>query len=100
MKQTYPSDISLEQFESIRPILESARKTTKPRAIDLHHIFCGVLYVLKSGCAWRMLPKDFPKWSSCYAYFCKWSEKKEDQLSLLEEALKKSGERCAAKIKP
>ena len=100
MKQDYPSDISLEQFEHIRPILETARKRTKPRVIDLHHVFCGVLYVLKSGCAWRMLPKDFPKWRSCYEYFCKWSEKKEGQSSLLEEALKKSSERYAAKTKP
>ena len=86
MKQSYPSDVSLEQFERIRPILEQARKKTRPREVDLHHVFCGVLYVLKSGCQWRMLPKDFPKWRTCYEYFRKWSESRNDQLSLLEQA--------------
>ena len=70
MKQTYPSDISVEQFERVQPILEQARKKARPRTVDLHHVFCGVLYVLKSGCQWRMLPKDFPKWRTCYEYFC------------------------------
>ncbi len=35
----------------------------KPRKLDLYDIFCGVLYALKSGYQWRMLPKEFPKWS-------------------------------------
>ncbi len=89
MKTFYPSDIGAEQFECIRPILEKARTKTRPRAVDLHHAFCGVLYVLKSGCQWRMLPKDFPRWRTCYEYFRKWSEAPHGQLSLLEEAFKK-----------
>ena len=49
-RKPYPSDVSREQFEAIRPLLESARKQTKPRTLDLYDVFCGVLYVLKSGC--------------------------------------------------
>lgn len=100
MKQAYPSDISVEQFERIQPILEQARKKTRPRTVDLHHVFCGVLYVLKSGCQWRMLPKDFPKWRTCYAYWSQWSEEREGQLSLLEAALKKCGWRGPTKPWP
>ena len=59
MRNTYPSDISCEKFEKIRLILESVRKKTKPRRLGLYELFCGVLYVLKSGCQWRMLPKEF-----------------------------------------
>ncbi|MGZ8192929.1 MAG: transposase, partial [Methylobacter sp.] len=40
MRKTYPSDISREQFEQIRPLLESVRKKTKPRTVDLYEIFC------------------------------------------------------------
>jgi transposase len=57
----YPSDITREEFEIIRADLEGVKKKTKPRKLDLYDIFCAVLYVVKSGCQWRMLPADFPK---------------------------------------
>lgn len=90
MTHFYPSDVSRKQFDKIRPILESARKKTRPRVIDLYDVFCGILYLLKSGCQWRMLPKDFPKWRTCYYYFSLWSEKPNDkENSILEQILKK-----------
>ncbi|MGQ5525588.1 transposase, partial [Chitinimonas sp. PSY-7] len=58
MRTPYPSDISREQFEAIRPLLENARKKTSPRRVDLYDVFCAVLYLLKSGCQWRMLPSE------------------------------------------
>lgn len=87
----YPSDISRAQFESIRPLLESARKQTKPRTVDLYEVFCAVLYLLKSGCQWRMLPGEFPKWRTVHSYFATWSKPDPAGVSLLEKALKKSG---------
>ena len=56
MSHSYPSDISRKQFARILPILESARRRTKPRTVDLYDVFCGVLYLLKSGCL-LSLPK-------------------------------------------
>jgi hypothetical protein len=47
MTKRYASDITREQFELIKTILESARKPTKPRVIDLYEVFCAVLYLLK-----------------------------------------------------
>ncbi len=89
----YPSDISREQFEKIQPILESARKRTKPRTVDLYDVFCGVLYIVKTGCQWRQLPSEYPKWRTVHEYFLIWSRKlSSDQPSILERALKKSGE--------
>ncbi len=57
MCKNYPSNVSKEQFENIKSILENTKKRTKPRSLDLYEVFCAVLYVLKSGCQWRMLPK-------------------------------------------
>lgn len=91
MRKKYPSDISKEKFEQIRSLLEGVRKQTKPRTVDLYEVFCGVLYLLKSGCQWRMLPSDFPKWRTVHAYFAKWSEPDAEGISVLERALKKSG---------
>lgn len=62
--RNYLSNISREEFEKIREDLEGARKKTKPRKMDLYEVFCAVLYVLKSGCQWDMLPSDFPKKST------------------------------------
>ena len=90
MRNSYPSDISREQFESIHALLEQARKKTKPRVVDLYDVFCSVLYILKSGCQWRMLPNDFPKWQLVYKYFRQWNTRpSEDAPSLLEQVLKK-----------
>jgi transposase len=88
-KQHYPSDVSREQFELVRPLLEAVRKRTKPRTVDLHEVFNAVLYLLKTGCQWRMLPEGFPKWRTVYSYFARWSEPDQDGISALERALKK-----------
>ena len=88
-RKPYPSDISPEQFQQIRPLLEGVRNRTKPRTIDLHEVFNAVLYLLKSGCQWRMLPEGFPNWSTVYSYFAKWREPGPDGTSALERALKK-----------
>ncbi len=91
MRKVYPSDISRKQFERIRPLLEAARIHTKPRKLDLYDVFCAVLYLLKSGCQWSMLPSDLPKKSSVHAYFTIWKEQKDGQRSILEVILKKIG---------
>ena len=61
MRKSYPSDITLEQFEKIRPELENLKKVTHPRTYDLYDLFCAVLYLLKEGCSWYAIPHDFPK---------------------------------------
>ena len=53
MIHNYTSNVSREQFELIREDLENARKRTRPRTVDLYEVFCGVLYVLTTGCQWR-----------------------------------------------
>lgn len=90
MRKSYLSDINKETFEEIGPLLESVRKQTKPRTVDLHEVFCGVLYLLKSGCQWRMLPSEFSKWRTVHVYFAKWSEPGPGGISILERALKKA----------
>jgi len=91
-RKSYPSDITREQYELIRLLLESGKKKTRPREVDLYEVFCAVLYVLKNACTWRALPHDFPRWDRVYKYFQYWGRKpSEEQPSLLEQALKKSG---------
>ena len=90
-RKRYPSDISREQFERIRADLEAHKKQTRPRKHDLYDVFCGLLYVLKSGCQWDMIPSDLPPSSVVYYYFAQWRQCKGKKPSLLERCLKKIG---------
>ena len=95
MRKQYPSDITREQFEKIKEMLEGTQKTTRPRTVDLYDVFCAVLYVLKTGCQWRALPHDLPKRSTVHRYFTFWNKQKKTggktQPSSLEQVLKKIG---------
>ena len=90
-RQKYASDISREKFAEIHPLLSSVRRRTKPTTVDQYEVFCAVLYVLRTGCQWRFLPSEWPKWQTVYSYFAKWSEPDHSGVSVLEQALKKSG---------
>jgi len=91
-RKFYPSDISREQFESIRSMLESSRKRTNPRRVDLYAIFCAIFYLLKNAATWRALLADFPPVSTVSYYFDAWTRIPDDShMSLLDQALKKIG---------
>jgi transposase len=89
MRETYPSDITREQFGEIEADLAAARKETRPRTYELYDIFCAILYVLREGCRWRSLPHDFPKWQNVYYHFRSWKEPGEDCESILDKILRK-----------
>ena len=90
----YPSDITREQFEKIAPLLEQARKKTHPRKYDLYDVFNGLMYLVKTGCQWRMLPKEYPDYRSVHAYFRIWSKIPiGNDESTLDRVLKKIGRR-------
>lgn len=90
----YPSDITREAFGIIRADLEGAKKVTKPREKDIYDIFCAILYLLKSGCQWRMLPADFPKWGIVRYYYEVWSKPGKDGTTVLSNVLKKISWHC------
>ncbi|OTZ61293.1 hypothetical protein BK767_29860 [Bacillus thuringiensis serovar kyushuensis] len=90
MIHNYTSNVSREQFELIREDLENARKRTRPRTVDLYEVFCGALYVLTTGCQWR-IPSDFPNWQTVYFYYQIWRKTNENGISLLEKVHKKIG---------
>lgn len=91
-RKHYPSDISRQQFEKIRGMLEGGRRKTRPRRVDVYDVFCAILYLLKNAAVWRALPSDFPAVSTVRYYFDMWSRQGgDDESSLLEQALKKSG---------
>lgn len=68
----YPTDLTDSQWKLIVPLLPRPANRRRPRTIPLREIVNGVLYVVRSGCAWRLLPHDLPKWQTVYTYFRLW----------------------------
>jgi putative transposase len=75
MKSTdYPSDLTDAQFAILEPLLPPAKPGGRPRSVNLHDVVDAILYVNRTGCQWRALPKDYPPWSTAYDYFRKWRQ--------------------------
>lgn len=71
IRTQYASDLTDRQWQVIRQLLpQRSRRGRKP--IDRRRIVNAILYVVRTGCQWRMLPKDFPNWSTVYGIFWKW----------------------------
>lgn len=88
MRESYPSDISREQFEVIRYTLESSKQTTHPRDVDTYDVFCAILYRKREGCRWRSLPHDFPKWQNCYYHYNEWRKSNDGEESVLDRVMR------------
>jgi putative transposase len=71
-KRRYPTDLSDEEWRCINPHLPRPTVRGRPRLHGLRAVLNAVFYVLKSGCPWRLLPKDFPPWKTVYDWFRRW----------------------------
>src|SRR5215208_5553311 len=72
MRTAYQSDLSDAEWDCLKPHLPAPETTGRPRVYTPREILDAILYVLKSGCAWRLLPHDFPPWKTVYHYFRFW----------------------------
>jgi putative transposase len=68
----YPTDLADDEWRCIRPHLPEPTRQGRPRLHGLRAILDAVFYVLKSGCPWRWLPRDFPPWKTVYDWFRRW----------------------------
>jgi putative transposase len=72
----YPSDLSDQQWAKLEPLLcqriVGKHAGGRPRRYPLRRVVDAVLYVVRTGCQWRQLPKDFPPWKSVYEEFRRW----------------------------
>lgn len=71
-RKPYPSDLTDAQWEELAPLIPPAKPGGRPRTVDMREVINGILYVLRSGCAWRMMPHDLPPWSTAWGYFRRW----------------------------
>jgi putative transposase len=69
MRKPYPTDLSDAEWARLRSYLPTPEAEGRPRTHSLRDILDAIFYVLKSGCHWRLLPHDFPPWSTVYYHF-------------------------------
>lgn len=94
-REPYPTDLNDKAWAVIEPLFPQVRKT-KPRKYELREIADAIFYITRTGCAWRMLPTNFPPWRRVYFYYWWWSGSglwEKINMALVERARKKTGRR-------
>jgi putative transposase len=67
-----PSDLTDDEWSIVAPLLPPAKPGGRPRSVDLRRILNGIFYLLRSGCAWRSLPRDDGPWTTAFHSFRRW----------------------------
>jgi len=69
---SYDTDLTDAQWQLLEPLIPAAKSGGRPRTISIREVLNAIFYLLRAGCAWRLLPHDFPKWQTVYTYFRRW----------------------------
>ena len=69
MDANYPTDLTDEQWQAIARLIPPAKPGGRPREVDMQQVLNGLFYIARTGCAWRMLPKEYPPKDTVYYYF-------------------------------
>ena len=72
-RKPYPSDLTDAQWSLIAPLIPDADPGGRPRTVEIREVINGILYLVRTGCAWRHLPHEFPPWGTThYYYYRRW----------------------------
>ncbi len=71
-RQAYPSDLSDSEWRQLEPLLPAPKPGGRPIKYPRREVINAIMYVLRSGCPWRMLPHDLPPWRTAFHYFRTW----------------------------
>lgn len=72
--QLYPTDLTDRQWDCIKGLIPAAKPGGRPRSLEMRAVINAIVYLVVSGCQWRMLPREYPGWQSVYYYFRQWSK--------------------------
>jgi putative transposase len=71
-RRAYTSDLTDEEWRLLAPLIPPAKPGGRPRKHDMREVLNAIFYILRGGCAWRLLPHDFPPWQTVYHYLRCW----------------------------
>jgi transposase len=70
----YASDTTNEEWAMIAPHLPPAHRRGRPRETSLRNVVNAIFYIAQSCCQWRLLPKEFPPFTTVQYYFYRWRD--------------------------
>src|SRR5262245_47382272 len=73
IRRPYDTDLTDAQFSVLEPLLPPPKARGRSRA-DLRAVLDGILYLARTGCQWRLLPPDFPPWSTVHTWYRRWRQ--------------------------
>jgi putative transposase len=85
-RQVYPDDLTDAQWAILEPLLPPAPGGGRPRTTAMREVLNAILYVLRTGSAWKHLPHDFPPAGTVYEYFNRW--RRAGTITRIHEALR------------
>ncbi len=71
-RPSYPTDMTDAEWRLLEPHLPAPKATGRPRRHTVREILNAIFYILRSGCAWRLLPHYLPPWKTVYDFFRLW----------------------------
>ncbi len=74
MSSSYANELTIEQLELLVSVLPPVKPTGRPRTVKMSGVLQAIFYVLRTGCAWYLLPKEYPPYSTVYYYFRQWRD--------------------------
>ena len=72
--RTYATDLTEAQWALVGTIIPEGKPGGRPRSIDVRAVVNAIFYLLRTGCQWRLLPREFPPWPTVYYYFRRWEQ--------------------------
>jgi len=71
-REPYPSDLTEAQWALIEPLIPPPKPGGRPRTVDVREVINAIFYLTRTGCPWRMLPREFPPWGTVHYYARRW----------------------------
>ena len=68
----YLTDLTDEEWQILKPLLPPDKSGGRPRKYPMREVLNGIHYILRGGCAWRLMPHDLPQWQTAYQTFRAW----------------------------
>jgi len=89
MKRSYPTDLTDAEWTCLESHIPAPKGRGRPRIHTTREVLDAIFYVLKSGCPWRLLPRNFPPWGTVYWWFTRWrADGTFERLNALREVLR------------